>query len=324
MQTLIVINPKAGHHETHLLERDIQGLLQSAFAKEAGETVVWVSTSAQDLRHLVAQHHETLTRVVAAGGDGTVMETIAAIREYPHIELGILPVGTGNRLADNLGIPTQLKGALDAALRGDAYRLDLGEINGQFFALMAGAGFDADIMDNVLPVEKRYLGIFAYLFQGFKRAFQAPYAIWEVRVDGQLVRTRGIGVVVANAGNLLGRYFTLTPGARTNDGLLDVCILATRNRSDYLGALIQILLQHTSGFAHPGIQHLRGQHIQVRSRPRLKVQADGDVIGQTPFDIVAHPQAMTVRVPRAQKATSTWLKTIQNTQHALFDALFGK
>jgi diacylglycerol kinase family enzyme len=126
---------------------------------------------------------------------------------------------------------------------------------------------------------------------------QTPYAVFDIVADGQHIRSRGIGVVVANAGNLLGPYFTLTPGATPDDGLLDICILASRHRGDYATTLVQILSRQQRAPGSAGVQHVRAKHITIRSRPSMKVQADGDIIGVTPMVIEALPNAVEVFVP---------------------------
>ncbi len=301
MKTLIILNERAGNHSAKHLQELIASELKHYPVHRRQAVEVFIPETIESLHQEIRSRQDQLERVIAAGGDGTVLQVISAIRPYPHLKLGILPVGTGNRLASNLGIPLHLKGALDTALNGEPYWIDIGRINNGYFALMAGAGLDAEIMDKVLPGEKKAMGIFAYFWQGVKRAFEMPYAIFEIEADGQRIRARGIGVVVANAGNLLGRYFTLTPGAQVDDGLLDVCILASRNRSDYWTAIIQILSQEHRGIHQSGLRHLRAKHIRIRSRPRVKTQADGDVIGITPIEIEAIPNAVAVYVPKLKK-----------------------
>lgn len=304
MNALIVINERAGSLSASTVERSIREELAHYPARIREQVRILVTSNAAEVCEQLAESHADLDRVIAAGGDGTVTGVISAIMPYPHLSLGILPVGTGNRLASNLGIPPHLKGALETALRdGVPHRIDVGRINGRYFSLMAGAGLDAEIMDKVHPLEKRTMGIFAYFWQGVRRAFRVSYAVFDINVDGQHFRCRGIGVVIANAGNLLGRYFTLTPGARPDDGLLDLCVLASRRRTDYWTTIIQILSQQQRGITEGGIRHLRGRRIVIRSRPRVKVQADGDVIGQTPLEIEALPNAIAVMVPDTGKTS---------------------
>lgn len=301
MKALIVINERAGSLSAETVERSILEELSHYPARIQSRVSILVASEVSVVRDEIHAQQAELDRVIAAGGDGTVTEVISAILPYPHLKLGIIPVGTGNRLACNLGIPTHIKGALETALDGVPHPIDVGRINDRYFSLMAGAGLDAEIMDKVHPLEKRTMGIFAYIWKGFQRAFQTPYAIFEIEADGQHLRYRGIGIVIANAGNLLGRYFTLTPGAKPDDGLFDICLLASRRRTDYWTSIIQILSQQKRGIADKGVRHLRARRMTIRSRPKVKVQADGDVIGTTPIEIEALPNAVAVMVPSAKK-----------------------
>jgi diacylglycerol kinase (ATP) len=305
MKALLIINEKAGGLSAELIEKSIYEELKHYSPRIWEQVELMICQEPAMARQKVDMMQSELDRVIAVGGDGTVIEVISIILPYPHIQLGILPLGTGNRLASNLGIPLHLKGALQTALKGAPYRIDVGRLNGRYFALMAGAGLDAEIMDKVHPLEKKTMGVFAYIWQGFRRAFRTPYAIFEIEADGQFVRTRGIGVIVANAGNLLGRYFTLTPGAKPNDGLFDICILSSRNRADYWTTIIQVLSQQKRGIYNSGVKHLKARKIQIRSRPLVKVQADGDVIGMTPIEIEALPQAVAVLVPHEKRQGSS-------------------
>lgn len=295
---LILINEKAGSISGPTVAKTIQEELARFPVTVRDEVAIVSPGKVETLRALIQQHQTTLKRVIAAGGDGTITDTISAIIPFPHIQLGILPLGTGNRLASNLGIPPHLRGALDVALNGVPHPLDVGRINDRYFSLMAGAGLDADIMDKVQPAEKRLMGLLAYFWRGVQGFFRVSSAVFEIEADGLQLRCRGIGVVVANAGNLLGPFFTLTPGARTDDGLFDLCVLGGRSRRDYIPLVAQVLLQQRRSIFHRrGVRHLRAKRITIKSRPALKTQADGDVIGYTPIEIEALPAAIRVMVP---------------------------
>lgn len=309
---LILINERAGGLSAATVENALLQELAVFPLRQQQRIEIIVTRDIPHLREAIASRQSHLSRVVAAGGDGTVTEVIAVLLSYPHLQLGIMPVGTGNRLAANLGIPLHLRGALETVLNGVPHPIDIGRINDRYFSLMAGVGLDAEIMAEVQPLEKRTMGVLAYFWRGFQHAFFTPYAIFDIVADGQHIRCRGIGVVVANAGNLLGRYFTLTPGAQPDDGLLDVCVLASRHRTDYWTTIIQVLSQQHRGVAREGVRHLRARHITIKSRPVVKAQADGDVIGTTPIDIQTLPGAVSVLVPPPHKLGHPISESLQN------------
>lgn len=317
MKALLIINKRAGGLSAETIERSIQDALQSYPESVRSGVEIMLAPDIPTVHACIHERQGELDRVIAAGGDGTVVEVISAMLPYPHLKLGIIPVGTGNRLACNLGIPLRIRGALRVALQGTPYRIDIGRINDRYFAFMAGAGLDADIMDRIHPIEKRTMGIFAYFWKGIQRALRVPYTVFDIEADDRRIRCRGIGVIVANAGNLLGRIFTLTPGAQLDDGLFDICILASRNRMDYWATIVHILSQKSRGIAKEGVQHLRARRIVIRSRPRVKVQADGDVIGTTPIEIEALPGAVTVMVPGLKKHHNPVTESIQHASDHL-------
>jgi YegS/Rv2252/BmrU family lipid kinase len=301
MQALIIINDQAGALSSEVLAQALQEALQHKPESVRENVTIEISHSREHMQNMIQQYQGQLDRVIAAGGDGTIIEIISAMLPYPHLMLGILPFGTGNRLAANLGIPTTLRDALDTALYGIPHRIDIGRINNRYFALMAGAGLDAEIMGGVTRMEKRTFGLFAYFIKGFRHLFRTPYAVFDIEADGHTIHTRGFGVVIANAGNLLGHYFTLTPGAQPDDGLLDICIFSSNKRTDYWNILVQVLSRQTRGIQPEGVKHLRAKNIRIQSRPKLKAQADGDLIGTTPIEVEAIPSAIAVLIPRLKK-----------------------
>ncbi len=316
MKALIIINDLAGGHSGTSVEQLIRQELQEYPHAIRSNVILEVTDSFEHMQTLIKTHQPEIDRVIAAGGDGTIISIISMIMGYPNLKLGIIPLGTGNRLASNLEIPGNIKGALHTALTGEPHFIDVGRINDRYFALMAGAGLDAEIMAEVQPLEKKALGIFAYFWRGVCHAFQARFAVFEIEADGKIIRSRGIGVVVANAGNLLGQYFTLTPGAKPDDGLFDICILGSRSRTDYWTNLIHILSQQYRGEEYKGIRHLRAKHIVIRSRPLVKAQADGDVIGTTPITIEALPRAVAILVPHYKVESNPISNTLQSiTDH---------
>ncbi len=298
MKRLIVLNDKAGRFSASNLEQAICEAL--AHYPEADACEFIEPTDTQVLREHLTRHQNTLTHVWVAGGDGTVMQVVDAMKDlgldYP---IAIIPVGTGNRLAKNLGIPVTIRGAVDVAMGSTTQRVDIGKINDTYFALMAGAGLDADIMHHVLPEEKKALGVWAYIWQGFQRIWFTPTARFVIEADGKAFVKHGIGVIIANAGNLLGPYFTLTPGAKVDDGLLDLCVLQSRGRFDYAALVTDVLLQvsQDNPGSQSGLFHCRAREFVIRSTPILRAQADGDVIGTTPLVIQAIADAIEIVVP---------------------------
>ncbi len=290
----VIQNPVAGTRRPERLHRQLQNELatrdvsyEHAYTRERGHGT-----------DLVRQALEAgFRRFLVAGGDGTIREAVSALAGS-GAALALLPVGTGNQLAANLGVPKSLRGCISVALGGDVRDIDLGLIDGRPFAAVAGAGLDARVVEPDSRLKRR-VGYLAYV-QAATAAVIAPrLAAFRVRVDGTEILGRGIGVMVMNMPGLtapgLRRPVTLVPGGRMDDGRLDGLIIAAATRRESFLALGAILRrrQKSSGF----FEFFSGREIEVEADPPLPVQADGELLGETPFHVKVWPGALRVLVP---------------------------
>lgn len=238
--------------------------------------------------------------VVVAGGDGTVR---AAAQGLAHsgVTLGILPQGTGNLLARNLGIPQDESDALDVALTGADRTIDLGRLvggsdDGTAFAVMAGTGFDARMMKDAPEGLKHVLGWPAYLVGGARGLRHSRMKV-TVRLDDgdpepRTVRT----VLVGNVGRLqVG--LQLLPDATPDDGALDVALVAPRSATDWFVLVARGLTRRHK--PDQRLELLRGRRVEVRTKHTEPRQVDGDLIDDARgFTAEIDPGAVVVRVPR--------------------------
>ena len=168
------------------------------------------------------------------GGDGTVRRCIdTLVGEDAKVELAILPAGTANLLANALGIPTGLDDAVDVALHGMPRAIDVGLINGQAFAVMAGTGFDALMIRDADDRAKDRFGRISYVRAAARHLGTAGAEV-TVRLDGQRwFEGHAACVLVGNVGRILGGI-DVFPDARPDDGRLDVGVVTARGRFDWL------------------------------------------------------------------------------------------
>ncbi len=234
--------------------------------------------------------------VVVAGGDGTVR---AAAQGLAHtgVPLGILPQGTGNLLARNLGIPREEAEALDVALTGADRTIDLGRLDDDTaFAVMAGTGFDARMMRDAPEGLKSLLGWPAYIVGG-ARGLRHSRVRLRVRLDGG--RARDVVVrtlLVGNVGRLQAGLHLL-PDAAPDDGALDVALVAPRNAADWAVLIGRALTRRHR--PHRRLQLLRGRRIEVVTRRAEPRQIDGELLPDARgFTARVDPGALVVRVPR--------------------------
>lgn len=233
--------------------------------------------------------------VVVCGGDGTVRAVVSALAGT-GVALAVLPAGTGNLLARNYGIPLQVTAAAQLATAGGRRHVDIGVINGQRFAVMAGIGFDAAFLDNAPPSLKRTLGWVAYVVSGVRTLRHSPLATFDLRLDGspEAIRRRGRGLLVTNVGRLQGGL-ELLPGAAGDDGRFEIGLLAPRRLRDWWGLVWRVV-----GKRRPQPWQLEtwsASRVAVTVDRKLPVEYDGDVGGAgTEFSAHVEPAGLVLCV----------------------------
>jgi diacylglycerol kinase (ATP) len=235
--------------------------------------------------------------VVAAGGDGTV-SAVANGLVGSEVPLGIIPMGTANVLARELGIPIELEPACQL-LAGDhaTTRIDAIRIDGACYFTQVGVGIDALMIRDTRREHKQRFGRVAYLWTALTRLLGFQPRRFELTTDGRETRVRASQVVVANCGILGQPPFRWGPDIHRDDGRLDVCIARARALLDYLKLSWYVLSgQHRRS---PDVRYLTAEHtIAIATRHPLPVQGDGEIIGETPVTIEVVPGAVAVIVPR--------------------------
>lgn len=236
--------------------------------------------------------------VIAHGGDGTLMDIAPALVGTGR-PLGILPAGTGNRLADNLGIPWDPEGAADVILAARSRAVDIGRMTSdggvRHFAVCCGCGFDAEIMHRTRPHHKRRFGIGAYVATGIKLAMDMPRGMVRVDVDGKVVEREAVIVLAANCGIIIPSGRTFHPQIQLDDGYQDVIIIDV---ATFAGAARMAWLLATGrAVGQPGVTLTRGRTVRISSEPVMPAEADGDPWGRTPLTSELLPGALHVLAP---------------------------
>lgn len=233
--------------------------------------------------------------VLACGGDGTVM-AVADVLAGTEVALALVPSGTGNLLATNLGIPRDVAQAVEVAVGGQRRRIDVGVVEGAgTFTVMAGMGFDAAMVGETPDEAKRRFGWAAYVASGLRNLSRRRIAL-RIRLDGgRWLHRRASTVLIANVGRLQGGI-RLLPDAEPDDGLLDVAVLTPRHLSDWLRLAGGVLLQR--GGPHR-LETFRARTIEIQTARDEPRELDGDVIAPARrLAARVRPGALILCVPR--------------------------
>lgn len=237
-------------------------------------------------------------QVLVWGGDGMVQRCIDALAGSTT-EVGILPAGTANLLATNLGIPTDLPEALRIALHGPRRKLDVGTVNGERFAVMAGTGFDALMIRDASGEMKDRFGKLGYVWTG-ARHLRAPPVKTVIRVDGtEWFRGGASCVLFGNVGTILGGVDAF-PDASPDDGVLEIGVVTASGALQWA----RVLTRMASGSAKrsPLVRTTAGAVIDVRLARPLPYELDGgDRKPTRRLHVAVEPAAVTIAVPEDRR-----------------------
>ena len=237
---------------------------------------------------------EQADMVIAAGGDGTINDIIQGL-VGSETALAVLPTGTVNVWAREMGIPLDAHGARQVLVNGQTRRVDVGCINGRYFLLMVGIGIDGTITQAVEHKPLKRLGVLGYALAALW--FGPGYKGFPVVVNnnGVVVKTRALQIFVGNT-QLYAGAFKFTWQARLDDGLLDLCIVRKRS---YLGRIIVLwdfILRRDQ--RRMWVRYDQVSSVQIETPKPVAYQIDGDAGGHTPVTLSIAHEALKVIVPR--------------------------
>ena len=300
MKAVLIHNPTAGPRQVEdELDLVVEYLcdcgwqIRKRVTEHAGQATEFARQAARD----------GLDVALVSGGDGTVCEAVNGL-VGSRTALGVLPTGTGNVWAKELGLPvftlTNPNRLLVAAhlLREATTRtIDVGRANDRYFLLFAGLGLDATVARDMEPRERatKQLGLLPYLVAGVMVAFEFYGVRTTVVVDGKkVIRGRSLFILISNA-QLYGGVLRIAPDARLDDGLLDVVIFNGVGPEYTLRHFFSVL-----GGRHlrdPSVKFLRAKRVMVDCAQPWPVQIDGDPLGTTPMTFQVVPRALRVLIP---------------------------
>jgi YegS/Rv2252/BmrU family lipid kinase len=237
--------------------------------------------------------------LVVWGGDGIVqrsLDMLARQKGGSKIPLAIIPAGTGNLLATNLGVPHDLEQAVDVALHGKRHRIDLGRLDGEYFGVMAGVGFDGAMINDTDRTLKDRLGKLAYVWTGLRHIDGKP-ATARIIVDGQKwFDDEASCVLIGNVGKITGGINAFDD-ARPDDGWLDVGVATAQGALQWARALGTMAVGRSDH--SPFIRTTRARRIDVKLKSKMEYELDGGARTKTRrLSATVVPRAVKICVPR--------------------------
>ncbi|HET8846431.1 MAG TPA: diacylglycerol kinase family protein [Ktedonobacteraceae bacterium] len=288
---VLITNPTSG---SFLHQHNHQATL-AYLQKQGWQVESWPTRGPGDARTLARQAvDQHLSVVIVAGGDGTINEVIQSLAGS-ETALGVLPTGTVNVWAREMGIPLDNTKAREVLVHGQTRHVDLGMVNDHYFLLMAGVGLDAHVTQAVERRPLKRLGVVGYAlaalwfgpgYRGFPLTLQID--------DAQPVRMRALQIIAGNT-QLYGGAFKFTWMAHCDDGLLDLCIV--QQRSFWGRLIIMGDFVFRSAQRRLRVRYNTFKKAVIETTEPVAIQIDGDPAGYTPATFKVAPGALKVIVP---------------------------
>lgn len=217
-KALLIINPKSGTRTKETVSRQLAEMLASK-GEYLEVAVTMAAGDANKFAHDAVS--EGFSKVVVAGGDGTVNEVASALTGT-DLPMAVLPCGSGNGLARSLCIPSDMRKAVEIAVEGSPFKIDRGVVNGLPFYCTFGMGFDAAVSHKFAEEKRR--GRMAYLKNALLEFLNFHPEVYALSIDGKVITEKALVVAVCNASQY-GNNAYIAPGASLSDGLLDITVV---------------------------------------------------------------------------------------------------
>jgi len=285
MPATVILNPYANRWKTGQKASELEAILK----EEGIDFKLKVTEGPDDATELASEAVRAgNTPLIAAGGDGTISEILNGLMketspdDYPAGPFGLLPLGTANDLTDALGIPRDLREAVQVIACGKTRVIDLGRVNRRYFGNNAAVGLEP--MVTIENIRLTWLkGVIRYLTSAVIAIFKRP--AWTVHMEWDEGSYDG-SLTLISVGNSprTGGVFYMTPEAVLDDGLLDFIFAPSLGRL----RLFQLLPKAQTGehIKEPEIQMHRAKRLSIKIEPQTPIQADGELISTTATEIL--------------------------------------
>ncbi len=284
--TLVILNPAADSERALRKRAQVESL--------ARDCVVCATTRTGEAELMARRGvEEGFEKIVAAGGDGTINEVVNGLADT-GVTLGLLPIGTMNVFATELGLPIHDLEFCWRIITGDSTRsVDLPKANQKFFVQLAGVGLDAQVVKETSSQLKRNFGPLSYLISAAQIAARQPPKLFIQSEDASI--DEGSFVLVGN-GRLYGGRFPFFKHAVIDDGLLDVIVFKRLGYLEIIKYLQDVIF--SSDIRVPEIEYFQTQRLRVESDQSVPVELDGELVGNCPVDFSLQERSLRVLVPK--------------------------
>ena len=308
----LIANPTAGVSAGRASKQPTIEAAAREFEKRNFQVELFLESSSLAVEQRAAEAAKKgVDVVVAAGGDGTINAVVNGLMNsgasLENLKLGVLPLGTGNVFAFNLGIDREWKKACRIIRKGRTRRIDVGLASAfkegrkkpikRYFLLMAGVGYDAKVIEDTSLRLKYVLRDFAYVLKTLENVARHQGTQITLTLDKETIYANIAWMVMIGNAASYAWNIKVTPHAQLDDGLLDVCLIPYTNNLISFQQALQIL---TGQHIERGIaQYWQVESVRVESSPNVPVQLDGDEWASTPVEISLLPAALNVLAPEA-------------------------
>ncbi len=294
----LIFNPVAGQSDPEQDLLTIQTLLEPEIDLD-----IKLTTPEIDAGQLAQEAVDRgVHMIIASGGDGTLSATAEAL-VGTNIPLGVISRGTANAFASALRIPDTIEAACQTILGGITKVVDAAMCNGKPMVLLAGIGFEAEVVEKADRESKNRLGMMAYIVAGVQQLREFETFEVTIETDEKVVTVTAAAVTIANAAPPTSILAQGPAGIIYDDGLLDLTVVAPQTRAGAVASAYHLLQTALRGDAaeRDDIGYLRAQRIKVTTDPPQKVVLDGEVIGTMPIEVECVPGGLTILVPETEE-----------------------
>lgn len=290
MHLVFIVNPVAGGGRARRLWPEVEERLRA-------RRVTWERFETERPGHAVELARQAAqagyNAVVAVGGDGTLNEVVNGVG-LGGVPVGLIPLGTGVDFPRTAGLPKRPQDALDVVLSGRVTHIDVGIVNGRLFCNVAGTGFDAQVAARVNETGKKQGGAIPYVKAVFETLFTYENAPLRITLDGVTHEVRSLLMAVGN-GRFLAGGMMICPQADLRDGQFDVVIAGDIGKIGTILTLPRVF--NGSHLKHPKVSYHRARQVVVEGPSHLRIQADGEMVGNLPATFELRPRALPMLLP---------------------------